>query len=256
MPLPPSPGMLSDIPTKVGPRHLQSLWDSSQLGVETTESSAESRRSLCTPDRALSLTCLLLPEPQPPHLQLHTAPVSILWALCSRQALRGPHACPCLPILLAGPLPPPSLPLPAHCPTPATGPRRPHHPMLCSPSSTSCDLSPCFLREICSPLAPHPGQDPVPPALCTPLLAAALRVLLGLGGALEVTSDPRLPLTWAGGTCPELCTPLKPRPSALHPAQPRCILCLTKAPGACGQKVTGAAPEQWSGVDKPYSEFT
>lgn len=85
-PLPPAPRMLSDIPTKAGPRHLPSLQESSQLGVETTESSAEGWRSLCTPDRAPSLTWLLLPEPLPPHLQLHTAPVSILWALCSRQA--------------------------------------------------------------------------------------------------------------------------------------------------------------------------
>lgn len=117
-PLPPAPGMLSDIPTKVGPRHLPSLWESSQLGLETMESCGKPEKSLHM-DRALSLTCLLLPEPQPPHLQLHTAPVSILWALCSRQASQGASRLPLPPLpscrAPATAQPSPACPLPCPC---------------------------------------------------------------------------------------------------------------------------------------------
>ena len=119
-PLPPAPRMLSDIRTKAGPCHLPSLRESSQLGVETTESSAEGRRSLCTPDRAPSLTWLFLPEPLPPHLQLHTAPVSILWALCSRQASQG-ASCLASPPQPSGGAPAAAQPFPA-CPLPCPGP--------------------------------------------------------------------------------------------------------------------------------------
>lgn len=117
----------------------------------------------------VSLTCLLLPEPLPPHLRLHTAPVTTSQPCVQGRALREPHACPHLPSPLAGLLLRPSLPLTACCPAPAGGPGWPHHRTWGSPSPTSCDLSPCFLQDIWAPLALHPSQDPVPPSLCAPL---------------------------------------------------------------------------------------
>lgn len=197
----------------------------------------------------VSLTCLLLPEPLPPHLQLHTAPVSILRALCSRQASQGASrlplspqpscrapaagpAFPCLPTALPWPMglgglitPRGALPAPP--------------PVTSAPASSGASGLPPVL---------HPSQDPIPPSLCAPLWVQPSGCFWGW----EAMSDPSLPFTWAGGTCPELCPPPpKLRPSPLHPAQPRCILCPTKPPGACRQKVRGAAPEQRLGLTGP-----
>lgn len=112
-PLPPAPGMLSDIPTKVGLVTSRLLWESSQLGLRLRKA-AESQRSLCTWTEP-SLTCLLLPEPQPPHLQLHSSCEHPLGPVFKAGSLRGPHACPCLPILLQGPCHRPAFPA---CPLP------------------------------------------------------------------------------------------------------------------------------------------
>ena len=134
----------------------------------------------------VSLTCVLLPEPLPLHLRHHTAPVSTSGPCVQGRAFREPHACPCLPSPLAGSLPRLSLPLPARCPALAHGPGWPRHPTRGSPSPTSCDLSPCFLRGIWAPpstasqagprtpISLSPTLDPIPPSLCAPQCASGV----------------------------------------------------------------------------------